>query len=84
MIVTRFYENSKFGFIIIKVQVTVFSNKLFTLEIIDVNVSQRLEGTKVRYVQATYYEDPRRNSEENEEFLSESSKRKEAMLFQFK
>ena len=35
-------------------------------------------------MRACNYEDPRRNSDENEEFLSESSKRMEAGLFQFK
>ena len=48
-----------------------------------VNVSQPRE-TKFKYVHACNYEDPRRNSEENEEFLSGSSKREEAGLFQFK
>ena len=49
-----------------------------------VNDCQPLGRTKVKYVHASNYEDPRRNSDENEEFLSESSKRKEAGLFQFK
>ena len=49
-----------------------------------VNVSHPLGGTKVKYVHASNNEDPRRNSDENEEFFSESSKRKEAGLFQFK
>ena len=39
---------------------------------------------KFKYVHASNYEDPRRNSDENEEFLSESSNREEAGLFQFK
>ena len=56
----------------------------FTLEIMGVNASHPLGGTKVKYVHASSNEDPRRNSDENEEFLSESSKRKEAGLFQFK
>ena len=33
-----------------------------------VNVSQPLEGTKIKYVHASSYEDPQRNSGENEEF----------------
>ena len=49
-----------------------------------VNVSHPLGGSKVKYVHASNNEDPRRNSDENEEFLSESSERKEAGLFQFK
>ena len=49
-----------------------------------VNVSHPLGGTKVKYVHASNYEDSRRNSDENKEFLSESSKRKEGRLFQFK
>ena len=47
------------------------------------NVSQP-RGTKFKYVHASNYEDRRRNSEENEEFLSGSSKREKAGFFQFK
>ena len=52
--------------------------RYFTLEIMGVNASHPLGGTKVKYVHASNNEDPRRNSDENEVFLGESSKRKEA------
>ena len=58
--------------------------KYFTLEIMGVSKFLSSARTKVKYVQASNNEDPRRNSDENEEFWSESSKRKEGELFQFK
>ena len=49
-----------------------------------VNVSQPLGGTKIKYIHPHNCEEDPRNSDENEELLSESSKRKEAGLLQFK
>ena len=49
-----------------------------------VNVSQPLGGTKIKYIHPHNYEEDPRNFDKNEEFLSESSKRKEAGLLQFK
>ena len=49
-----------------------------------VNVSQPLGGNKIKYIHPHNCEEDPRNFDENEEFLSESSKRKEAGLFQFK
>ena len=52
--------------------------------IMGVNVSQPLGGSKVKYIHPHNCEEDLRNFDENEEFLSESAKRKEAGLFQFK
>ena len=49
-----------------------------------VNVSQPFGGTKIKYIHQHNGEEDPRNFDENEEFLSESSKRKEAGLLQFK
>jgi len=47
-------------------------------------VSQPLGGTKFIYIHPHNCEEDPRNFDENEEFLSENSKRKETGLLQFK
>ena len=49
-----------------------------------VNVSLPLGGTKVKYIHPHNCEEDPRNFDENEEFLNESSKRKEAGPLLFK
>ena len=76
-----FLRKFKIGFIGENSNLYFDDIRYFTLEIIGVNASHPLGGTKVKYVHASNNEDPRRNSDENEESLGESSKRKKLDFF---
>ena len=83
VIATRLYKKTKLVSLEKNSNLYFDDIRSFTFEIMGLNVSQP-RGTKFKYVHASNYEDRRRNSEENEEFLSGSSKREEAGFFQFK